>query len=308
MTSIQSKAKSVSRSRRKAQTLEDKIFDCVVNILVVLAAVITLYPMYFVLLASISSPSALISGQSLLIPSDVSFASYKYIFADTRIWRGYGNTILYTFFNTILGTVITVMAGYALSRKDLVGRNVFMKLMVFTMYFQGGLVPTYIVVKNLHLTNTRAIMMILGSFTVFNLIIVRTFFLSKIPDELLEAAQLDGCGNGRFFCSIVLPLSKEIVAVVVLYIAVASWNSFFNALIYLSSQKLYPLQLILREVLLGGQTIQSDVDAADIAEMQRLAATIKYAVMVISTLPILVLYPFVQKYFVKGVMVGSVKG
>ncbi len=308
MTNIQSKTKPVANSRWKAQTIGDKIFDCVVNIMVILSIIVTLYPMYFVLLASISSPSALISGQTLLIPSDVSFASYKYIFADARIWRGYGNTILYTFFNTILGTAITVLAGYALSRKDLVGRNIFMKMMVFTMYFQGGLVPTYIVVKNLHLTNTRAIMMILGSFTVFNLIIVRTFFLSKIPDELLEAAQLDGCGNGRFFCSIVLPLSKEIVAVVVLYIAVASWNSFFNALIYLSSQKLYPLQLILREVLLGGQTIQSDVDAADIAEMQRLAATIKYAVMVISTLPILALYPFVQKYFVKGVMVGSIKG
>ena len=183
-----------------------------------------------------------------------------------------------------------------------------MKLLVFTMYCQGGLVPTYMVVRDLHLINTRAVMIILGAFTVFNLIIVRTFFVAKIPDELLEAAQLDGCGNGRFFFSIVLPLSKEIVAVVVLYIAVASWNSFFNALIYLSSQKLYPLQLILREILLSGQTIQNDVDAADIAEMQRLAATIKYAVMVISTLPILALYPFVQKYFVKGVMVGSVKG
>lgn len=264
--------------------------------------------MYFVVLSSISSPSALLTGQSLLVPVDISFASYKYIFADTRIWRGYGNTLFYTFFNTILGTAMTVLAGYALSRKDLIGRNFFMKLMVFTMYFQGGLVPTYMVVRDLHLINTRAVMIILGAFTVFNLIIVRTFFIAKIPDELLEAAQLDGCGNGRFFFSIVLPLSKEIVAVVVLYIAVASWNSFFNAMIYLSSQKLYPLQLILREILLGGQTIQNDVDVADIAEMQRLAATIKYAVMVISTLPILALYPFVQKYFVKGVMIGSVKG
>lgn len=296
------------RLHRKAQMREDKIFDCVVNIMVIFAALITLYPLYFVVLSSISSPQALISGQSLLVPVDISFASYKYVFSDTRIWRGYGNTILYTFFNTLLGTAMTILAGYALSRKDLVGRNVFMKLMVFTMYFQGGLVPTYMVVKNLHLVNTRFVMMILGSFTVFNLIIVRTFFLAKIPDELLEAAQLDGCGNGKFFFSIVLPLSKEIVAVIVLYIAVASWNSFFNALIYLSSQKLYPLQMILREVLIGGQAIQSDVEAADIAEMQRLAATIKYAVMVISTLPILALYPFVQKYFVKGVMVGSIKG
>lgn len=303
-----SRVRSVPRHNKKIQSTEDKVFDFVVNVLIILATVITLYPMYFVVLSSISSPSALLTGQSLLVPVDISFASYKYIFADTRIWRGYGNTIFYTFFNTLLGTAMTVLAGYALSRKDLVGRNIFMKLMVFTMYFQGGLVPTYMVVRDLHLINTRAVMIILGAFTVFNLIIVRTFFVAKIPDELLEAAQLDGCGNGRFFFSIVLPLSKEIVAVVVLYIAVASWNSFFNALIYLSSQKLYPLQLILREILLSGQTIQNDVDAADIAEMQRLAATIKYAVMVISTLPILALYPFVQKYFVKGVMVGSVKG
>lgn len=300
--------KSKAKPKKISQTLEDKVFDIVVNILVIFAAVVTLYPLYFVVLASISSPAALINGDTLFLPVDVGFASYEYVFADARIWRGYGNTIYYTFFQTLLGTVMTICAGYSLSRKDLIGRGIFMKFIVFTMYFQGGLVPTYLVVKNLNLVNTPWIMIILGSFSVFNLIICRTFFISKIPDELLEAAQLDGCGNGRFFTSIVLPLSKEIVAVIVLYIAVASWNSFFNALIYLSSGKLYPLQLILREVLLGGQTIQSDVEAADIAEMQRLAATIKYAVMVVSTLPIMVLYPFVQKYFVKGVMMGSLKG
>lgn len=303
---------NVKKMKRKhsglAQSKGDKTFDIVVNCLVVLAAVVTLYPMYYVVLSSISSPNAIITGKSLLVPVDVSFASYRYVFADTRIWRGYGNTLFYTFFQTILGTVIIICAGYALSRKDLVGRNLIMKLTVFTMYFQGGLVPTYLVVKNLGLTDTRAIMIILGAFSTFNLIVARTFFMSKIPDDLWEAAQLDGCGNGRFFVSVVLPLSKEIVAVIVLYIAVGSWNSFFNALIYLSNQKLYPLQIILREVLLAGQTIQSDVDAADIAEMQRLAATIKYAVMVISTLPIMALYPFVQKYFVKGVMMGSIKG
>ena len=291
-----------------AQSRGDRAFDIIVNCLVVLAAIITLYPLYYVVLSSISSPNAIITGKSLLVPVDVSFASYRYVFADSHIWRGYGNTIIYTFFQTIFGTAVTVCAGYALSRKDLVGRNAIMKLVVFTMYFQGGLVPTYLVVKNLGLTDTRYVMIIMGMFSVFNLIVARTFFMSKIPDDLWEAAQLDGCGNGRFFISVVLPLSKEIVAVILLYIAVGSWNSFFNALIYLSNQKLYPLQLILREVLLAGQTIQSDVDAADIAEMQRLAATIKYAVMVISTLPIMALYPFVQKYFVKGVMMGSIKG
>ena len=300
--------KREKRGNTLAQSRGDRVFDIVVNCLVVLAAIITLYPLYYVVLSSISSPNAIITGKSLLLPVDVSFASYRYVFADTRIWRGYGNTIFYTFFQTLLGTAVTICAGYALSRKDLVGRNVIMKLVVFTMYFQGGLVPTYLVVKNLKLTDTRYVMIIMGMSLVFNLIVARTFFISKIPDDLWEAAQLDGCGNGRFFVSVVLPLSKEIVAVILLYIAVGSWNSFFNALIYLSNQKLYPLQLILREVLLAGQTIQSDVDAADIAEMQRLAATIKYAVMVISTLPIMALYPFVQKYFVKGVMMGSIKG
>ena len=184
-----------------------------------------------------------------------------------------------------------------------------MKIIIFTMYFQGGLVPTYMLVKNLNLVDTRWIMIILGSFSVFNLIVARTFFMSKIPDELFEAAQIDTCGNGRFFLRIVLPLSKEIIAVIVLYIAVSQWNSFFNALIYLGNQDYYPLQLVLREILLGSQSIMGqDVDAADMIEMQRLAETIKYGVMVVSSLPILILYPFVQKYFVKGVMIGSIKG
>ncbi len=287
---------------------EDKIFDYVVNFLVLCIAIITIYPIYYVILASISSPSALINGKTLLFPADIDFNSYKYILEDKRVWTGYLNTIIYTLGNTLIGTTITILAGYALSRKDLVGHKVFMKIAVFTMYFQGGLIPTYMVVKNLGLVNTRYILMIIGSFTVFNMIVTRTFFISKIPDELHEAAQLDGCGNGKFFLSVVFPLSKEIIAVIVLYIATASWNSFFNAMIYITESNLYPLQLVLREVLLAGQTVQTDVDAADIAEMQRLAATIKYSIMVISIIPILTLYPFVQKYFVKGVMVGSIKG
>lgn len=287
---------------------DDKIFDFVVNLLVLGVAFITIYPIYYVILASISSPSALINEKALLFPKDINFNSYKYVLDDQRIWRGYLNSIIYTAGNTIIGATVSVLAGYSLSRKDLIGRNFFMKIAVFTMYFQGGLIPTYMVVKNLGLVNSRAILMIMGSFTVFNLIITRTFFQSKIPDELYEAAQLDGCGNGRFFLSVVLPLSKEIIAVVILYIATASWNSYFNAMIYLSDTPLYPLQLILREVLLAGQSVQNDVEAADIGELQRLAATIKYSVMVVSTLPIMVLYPFVQKYFVKGVMVGSIKG
>ena len=288
---------------------QDKVFDVVVILLLLVAAIVTIYPLYFVLLASISEPAALIGGRVFFWPVNPDLTAYKHIFNDARIWTGYGNTFTYTFFGTVVGLFLTIPGGYALSRKDLVGRNFFTKLMVFTMYFNGGLVPTYMVIKNLNMVNTRWVMIILGSFTVFNLIIVRTFFSSKIPDELFEAAQLDNCGNGQFFFRIVLPISKEIIAVMALYIAIAHWNSFFNALIYLGTQKLFPLQLVLREILLGSQSIMGqDVDAAAMIEMQRLAETVKYGVMVVSTVPILLLYPFVQKYFVKGVMIGSVKG
>lgn len=294
---------------KKRQTLDDKLFDIIVNTLVILAAVITIYPLYFVLLASVSDPAALQSGRVFLWPVNADLSAYKHILNDTRIWRGYSNTIFYTVFSTAFGGFITILGGYALSRKDLIGRDFIMKILVFTMYFNGGLVPTYMVVKGLNMVNTPYSMIILGSFSVFNLIIVRTFFISKIPDELLEAARIDGCGNGRFFVSIVLPLSKEIISVVVLYIAVASWNSFFNALIYLSNQKLYPLQLILREILIASQTIMAEgADSAALIQMQRLSETIKYAVMIVATLPVLLLYPFLQRYFIRGVMVGSIKG
>ena len=293
----------------KGQSIDDRVFNIVVNTFVILATLITVYPIYFVALASISDPAAVQSGHVFFWPVGIDFGAYKHILNDARIWRGYGNTILYTVFGTALGVLLTVLGGYALSRKDLIGRNAIMKILVFTMYFNGGLVPTYMVVKNLKLVNTPYIMMLLGSFTVFNLIITRTFFASKIPDELRDASNIDGCGNGRFFTRIVLPISKEIIAVIVLYIAVSHWNSFFNALIYLGNQKLYPLQLILREILVASQTIMSEgADSAQLIEMQRLSETIKYGVMIISTLPILALYPFLQKYFIRGVMIGSIKG
>lgn len=298
-----------TQKRRIHQGWDDRLFDLIVNILVVLVCLIVLYPMYFVVLASISNPSAVQTGQVLLIPRDVSFSAYKHIAGDSRVWTGYLNTILYTFFGTLLGTILTVGGGYALSRKDLVGRNVIMKMMVFTMYFSGGLVPTYMVVRNLGLINTYYVLMILGSFSVYNLIITRTFFASKIPDELLEAARIDGCGNGRFFFQIVVPLSKEIIAVVVLYIAVYHWNSYFNALIYVSKPKYYPLQMFLREILVSTQSLMSEgADLENQAEMQRLAETIKYGVIIISSLPILILYPFLQRFFIRGVMIGSIKG
>jgi putative aldouronate transport system permease protein len=287
----------------------DQIFDFIVNFIVVIATILVLYPLYFVVIASVSDPAAVNSGQTLLLPHMPSLSGYKLIFEDARIWIGYKNTLIYTGFGTLLALFLTIFAGYALSRKDLVGGSIIMKLMVFTMYFNGGLIPTYLVIKNLKLTDTPYVLIILGSFSVFNLIITRTFFVSKIPKEYMEAASIDGCGNGRFFFSIVLPLSKEVIAVIALFYAVSHWNSFFSALIYVSDQKLYPLQLILRDILIGSQSLQSNTDDPSIImEMQKIAETIKYGVIIVSTLPVLIFYPFIQRFFVKGIMIGGIKG
>ena len=287
----------------------DHVFDIVVNILVVLSTLIVLYPLYFIIIASISDPGAVNAGKVLLLPHSPGLQGYVQIFRNKLIWVGYRNTLFYTFAGTALSLLLTILGGYALSRKDLVGGGIIMKAMVFTMYFSGGLIPTYLVVKNLNLIDTALVQIILGAFSAYNLVIARTFYLSKIPNEFLEAASIDGCGNGRFFLNIVLPLSKEVVAVIALFYAVGYWNSFFNALIYVNSQSLYPLQLVLRDILITSQSMQTDItDPEMLLELQRTAESIKYGVIIVSSLPILLLYPFMQKYFVKGIMIGGIKG
>lgn len=287
----------------------DRIVDAVINMLLVFIFVIVFYPLYFVVIASVSDPQAINAGKVLLWPVNVSLDAYKRIFADMRIWTGYRNSIVYTLGGTLVGVTATILAGYAFSRKDLRGRRWLMTLYVFTMYFSGGLIPTYLIVKQLHLVNTIWVMMTLGTLSVYNIIIARSFFASTIPEELREAAFVDGCGNGKFFFSIVLPLSKAIVAVITLYYAVGHWNSFFQALIYLNRQQLYPLQLVLRDILISSQLIQTgETDVEMLLEMQRIAETIKYGVIIVSSVPVMLLYPFVQKYFIKGVMIGSIKG
>ncbi len=289
----------------------DIAFDTAVTLIACLALLMTFYPLYFIAIASVSSPEDIVSAKVIFAPSGLSFSAYEYIFQDNRIWKGYMNTIIYTVLGTLLGLAVTTLAGYALSRKDLVGRGLIMKIMVFTMFFNGGLIPTYLVVKELHLLNTPWVLIIIGSVWVYNIIICKTFFEHTISKELLEAAFMDGCGNLRFFISIVLPLSKAIVAVIALFYAVGHWNSYFNALIYVTERKLYPLQLILREILVQGQALQPPTDAAELealAEQQRIAEVIKYGVVIVSSLPLLCVYPFLQRFFVKGVMIGSVKG
>ena len=293
----------------KKMSKSDIVFLFIVYATVILISVIILYPLWFVIIASISDPNLVATGEVLLLPKGITFEGFKYIFRDPRIWSGYYNTIRYTVVGTMLALFITIPAGYALSRTDMMGRGIIMKLLIVTKYFSGGLIPTYLVVKWLGLVNTPYVLMILGSFSVFNLILCRTYFLNTMPIELQEAAEIDGCGIFQYFMKIVIPLSKSIIAIMVLYYAVGHWNSFFNGLIYVTDSDLYPLQLILRDILITGQSVDpATVDPESLELMKQIARTIQYGVIIVSSLPVLVLYPFVQNHFVKGVMIGSVKG
>ncbi len=292
---------------------QDKVFMTVLYVVLALVLIVVIYPLLFVLFASMSDPQYVNSGALLLYPKGFNLLGYQQVFRDQRILIGYGNTIYYTVFGTILAVAVNMMGGYALSRDDLPGRGIVMALFVFTMYFGGGMIPFYLIVRNLHLTNTRTILVLLGGTSVYNMIIARSFFISTIPRELQEAAEIDGCGTGRFFFSIVMPLSKAITAVIVLYCAVGQWNAYFNALIFISDRDKFPLQIFLREILLTAKTYESadvlsTLSGDDLARMQRMSEVTKYGVIVVSTLPIIALYPFLQKYFVKGVMIGSLKG
>ncbi|WP_430697475.1 carbohydrate ABC transporter permease [Metabacillus mangrovi] len=301
---------TMNKPRRWARkSKEDRIFD-VLNITVLtIIAILVLYPLYFVVIASISNPDRIYSGDVWLLPKEITFEGYKRIFQDEMIWLGYKNTVIYTVLGTAVNVVLTLMAAYALSRKDLAGRNIFMLLFIFTMFFSGGLIPTYLVVKNLGLVNTIWAMILPKAIAVWNLIVARTFFQSNIPDELLEAAKIDGCSNTKFFLKVVLPLSKPIIAVLVLFYAVGHWNSYFDALIYLNDEGLYPLQLILRNILIQNEAAANMVgDVASYAAQRRLAELIKYGVIIVAALPLLIVYPFVQKYFVKGALIGGIKG
>lgn len=293
----------------KRMSKSDRVFLFIVYTTVALISIMILYPLWFVIIASISDPNMVATGEVLFLPKGVTFEGFKYIFRDTRIWTGYYNTIRYTVVGTMIALFITIPAGYALSRTDMKGRGIIMKLLIVTKYFSGGLIPTYLVVDALGLVNTPYVLMILGSFSVFNLILCRTYFLNTMPIELQEAAEIDGCGIFQYFMKIVIPLSKSIIAIMVLYYAVGHWNSFFNGLVYVTDSDLYPLQLILRDILITGQSVDpSTVDPESLELMKQIARTIQYGVIIVSSLPVLVLYPFVQKHFVKGVMIGSVKG
>ena len=288
----------------------DRIFGAVVFVIVTLLMLIVLYPLVYVLSCSVSSPTAVGAGEVVLLPKGFTLMGYRRVFQEPDILLGYKNTLFYTIIGTAINLFVTVPAGYMLSKKEVPGRNLFMFLFMFTMYFSGGMIPSFLLVKSLHLYDTRAVLVILGAFSTYNCIICRTFF-AALPHELEEAAAIDGCSTVRTFIQIVLPLSQAMLGVMVIYFAVGHWNSYFNAMIYVNNENYKPLQLILRRILILEQASANMMEGGGdeyAAEQFKLKELIKYAVIVVSSLPVLVLYPFLQKYFVQGVMIGSIKG
>ena len=292
----------------KERDLSDRIFHITVLVLSILCFIVILYPLWFVVIASISNSDMVNRGEVVFWPRDIRFYGFQQIFQDARILTGYRNTLIYVVGGTVLNMIVTMPAAYALSRPDFKPRNMVMLYFVFTMYFSGGLVPTYMQINNLGLINTPTILLVMVLINTYNLIIARTFIQNTIPNDLYESASLDGCSHFRFFWSIVLPLSKAIISVEMLYYAVFHWNDYFNALIYTSNNDIQPLQMVLRRILLQNEAFANGNGGVQGGYAQSSADQVKYAVIIVSTVPILCVYPFIQKYFEKGVMIGAVKG
>lgn len=291
------------------ESVPDRIFLTVVYVFLILVLLVVLYPLIFIVSSSFSSTTAVISGQVWLFPVEPTLLGYKAVFNNKQIWIGFYNSFFYSTVGTLVNVTLTVMMGYALSRKSFYGRQLMMMILVFTMLFSGGLIPTYLTVKNLGLIDTRWALIIPQAMAVWQVIIARTFFQSSIPDELAEASELDGCSDFAFMLKVVLPLSKPIIAVLFLMYAVGHWNSYFDGLLYLSSASKFPLQIYLRNILIMNTvdaTMMSNIKT--FSDRQGLQNLLKYSLIVISSLPVLVIFPLVQKHFVKGVMVGSLKG
>ena len=294
--------------KEKVLGKQDRLFYGVVNGVMTLLLLAVVYPLIYMLSASFSSPGAVSTGRVVLWPVEPTLRGYAAVFSYKPVFIGYRNTLFYTAVGTALNVAVTLMAAYPLARRDLVGRGILMKLFTFTMVFSGGMIPTYLLVGALGLVNTVWSQLIPGMISVYNMIIARTF-ISEIPGELLEAAKIDGCSDLRFFMEMVIPLSKAVIAVLALYYAVSHWNTYFKAFLYLSNQQLFPLQLFLRQILVMN-SVDSDLlmDPEMQEAIQGMRELLNYALIVVSTVPILCVYPFVQRYFIKGVMIGSVKG
>jgi len=288
---------------------EDRLFYCIVDVIVCLILIIILYPLIFIVSSSFSSTEAVISGRVLLFPVDFSLEGYKAVFKTNDVLIGYRNSLFYTVVGTFINVSMTMMAAYPLSRKDMEGRNLLMMIFAFTMIFNGGMIPTYMLIRSLKMLNTPWALLIPGAISVYNLIITRTYIQTSIPGELLEASKIDGCSDSKYLLKIVLPLSKPVIAVITLYYAIGHWNAYFNAFLYITNEKLFPLQLVLRNILLANQIDGSMVTDPELLRVkQGLADLLRYSLIVVSSVPVLIIYPFIQKHFVKGVMIGSIKG
>ena len=287
-------------------TAVDRVFLAIVWVVLSLLLVIFMYPLLFVIISSFSTRVNL-----ALIPEKISFVGYEAVYKYKSIWIGYMNSLYYTIVGTAISLAITIACAYPLSRTDLPGSNIVMGLCVFTMYFSGGFIPTYLVVRNLKMLNSIWAIVLPGAMSVYNMIVMRTYFQTQISHELLEASQLDGCNNIRFLLRIALPLSLPILAVVGLFYAVGYWNSYFSAMIYLEAREKYPLQIFLREILVLNSmdlTNSMELDPEIMAQLQARKNVMKYALIIVASLPVMMLYPFIQRYFVKGVMIGALKG
>ena len=299
--------KIIRRSR------EDVIFDVVLFVILTLIFIIVAYPLYFIIISSVSDPKAVAGGKVIFYPIGLNFKGYAEVFKDSRIIRSFLNSLFYTFCGTMLNLAVTLPTAYALSRKKFFLKKPVTIFYMITMFLSGGMIPTYLVVQKTGLLDTMWSLIIPGALSVYNMIVARTFFQQNISEELYEAAELDGCGHGKFFFSVALPLSGAITAIMVLYYGVGHWNAYFNALLYMQTESKFPLQLILRSILVQNEAQQNQqaVNAAARAaleESRQLAELMKYSLIIISSIPVLVIYPFIQKHFVKGVMIGSLKG
>lgn len=290
------------------ESVGDRIFLAGVYLFLSIILLTVLYPLLYVVSSSFSSPLAVSSGRVWLLPVDFSLRGYQVTLSNPQIITGYANSLYYTFFGTLISVTLTVLVAYPLSRRTLFGRHGIMFFITFTLLFSGGLIPTYLVVKQLGLLNTRWALLLPQAVAAWQVIIARTFFQVTIPEELAEAAELDGCSDLRFLGSVVIPLSKPILAVLVLMYAVAQWNAYFDALLYLKSADLQPLQLVLRSILILNTTTSGSMEASAMVERQQLADLLKYSLIVVGSVPVLLIYPFAQRYFVRGMLIGSIKG
>ena len=295
---------------KRKRITQDKVVYFINYILLTILLLMVLYPIIYIISCSFSSGDALMTGKVKLLPVDFTLQSYKAVFKYQSIWTGYKNSIIYAVVGTLISMVLTLFAAYPLSREDFRGKKVYTVIILFTMMFSGGLIPTYMLIKNLHMMDTIWAVVLPGAVSAYNIIVARTFFANTIPKELREAAEMDGCSDFRFFTTIVIPLSTPIIAVLSLWVIVGLWNSYFGPMIYLNTGDKYPLQLVLRRILLLSQVNlnQSNIDPEVIRKNQYLGEMLKYGTIRVSTLPLMIVYPFVQKYFVKGVIIGSVKG